>query len=132
MNITELPPRMASKVIVTAECWLWTGAINSKGYGVAWIDGKAVLAHRHSFLLAKGEIPDGKQIDHLCMVTTCVNPAHLEAVTQLENMRRRFAAQTHCRHGHEFTPANTYVRERADHTARECRTCRTEKPGAAA
>lgn len=66
-----------------------------------------------------GPIPDGLQIDHLCRVRHCVNPAHLEPVTIAENVRRGAAAQTHCKYGHEYTPENTVIH----HGGRECRTC---------
>jgi hypothetical protein len=78
------------------------------------------LAHRVSYELFKGPIPDGLQIDHLCRTTACVNPAHLEAVTQLENARRASAEITHCKNGHEYTLETTY---RDRHGWRSCRVC---------
>lgn len=103
-----------SMVEKTDGCWLWMGNI-WKGYGVYSSTG----AHRVAYRLAHGEIPDGYQIDHVCRETRCVNPDHLEAVTPEENIRRRYADQTHCRHGHEFNEANTY---RANNR-RHCRAC---------
>lgn len=67
-----------------APCWLWTGSLNSDGYGR--FNGK--LAHRRTYLEVVGPIPDGLVLDHLCRVRNCVNPDHLEPVTQRENMRR--------------------------------------------
>jgi hypothetical protein len=81
--------RFWAKVTIVGpkDCWLWTGNVDTV-YGRFWLDGRKVLAHRYSYELAKGLIPDGLHIDHLCRVQLCVNPAHLEAVTQLENNRR--------------------------------------------
>lgn len=107
-------------------CWVWTAGIKDNGYGR--IDN--FNAHRISYIIHSGTIPAGKVVDHLCRVRVCVNPAHLEAKTQRENLRapgsqvgmavaRRNQAKTHCKHGHEFTPENTrqYKGERV------CRTC---------
>lgn len=70
-------------------CWLWAGADNASGYGKLAIGHSArVYAHRASYELAKGPIPDGMHLDHLCRVTCCINPDHLEPVTNRENARR--------------------------------------------
>jgi len=96
-------------------------------------------AHRFSYQLLVGNIPEGLEIDHLCRNKICVNPAHLEAVTHLTNMRRgdhnrgrHHAAKTHCPKGHEYTPENTYTSHRAlsDGTvglSRFCRACKRER-----
>lgn len=69
-------------------CWNWTGG-TTKGYGsFSAVGRKKVYAHRFSWELHRGPIPDGLVIDHLCRNTRCVNPDHLEPVTQLENVRR--------------------------------------------
>lgn len=87
--LTDLPARMQAKIAVEGGCWVWTGAKNNRGYGSASAGkNRSVLAHRKSYELTKGEIPEGLQIDHLCENTSCVNPAHLEAVTAEEHMRR--------------------------------------------
>lgn len=112
-------------VAVTPSCWLWTGYIADTGYG-QFASGHTRLAHRISYQLVVGPIPEGLQIDHLCRVRHCVNPLHLEPVTQRENLLRgetitaRNAAKTHCPRGHAYTAENTYVRPRG---SRECRTC---------
>lgn len=113
---------------VPGGCWLWTGA-TVRGYGKLTRGGRGeghVLAHRLSYELLIGPIPDGLQIDHLCRVRNCVNPDHLEAVTQLENIRRApQVSGAYCKHGHERTPENTYVRkDRPGY--RHCRVCARE------
>lgn len=70
-------------------CWLWTGSIGSNGYGRMNIGRVPEYAHRVSVMLDGREIADGLQVDHLCSTPACVNPKHLEVVTQTENIRRR-------------------------------------------
>lgn len=112
--------RWWQKVIPTDGCWHWTGYLSDQGYGRLW-DGKAVqYAHRLSFEMFRGQIPDGLDLDHLCRNRGCVNPAHLEPVTRRENVSRGKALITHCPHGHEYTPQNTIYRKAG---GRVCRTC---------
>lgn len=73
-------------------CWIWQRAVDSGGYGKWRKDGE-YLAHRVYYKKAKGPIPEGLTIDHLCRVHSCVNPEHLEAVTNIENMRRGLGAK---------------------------------------
>jgi hypothetical protein len=89
-----LPLNMAAKVEVSESgCWLWTGAIQSRGYGSTCIgESRSALAHRVAYTLLVGPIPDGMTIDHRCEVKRCVNPTHLEPVTRAENLRRHAAA----------------------------------------
>lgn len=102
----------------TSPCWIWQGSINPDGYGKR--SGK--YAHRIMYEKHIGAIPIGLQIDHLCRITSCVNPAHLEAVTHTENIRRRvFVTPPICVHGHPFDATNTY--RPPGSTRRQCRVC---------
>lgn len=100
-------------------CWNFTGHVHRSGYGYT---GQHVYAHRYFYQELVGPIPDGLVIDHLCMNKTCVNPEHLEPVTQGENIRRARAAYgptKFCRNGHERAVAGTAPNGR-------CRRCNTE------
>lgn len=126
-NDERLPAHFWEKVAVNADtgCWDWTASKRRRGYGRFGPLGGQRAAHRVAYEALVGPIQDGLQLDHLCRVPGCVNPAHLEPVTQVENMRRSgiwgFTPMTHCKNGHEFTPENTYWNP-ADE-ARVCRTC---------
>jgi hypothetical protein len=107
-------------------CWPWGGSRDRYGYGKMSAFGVHVRVYRYSYELLVGPIPEGLTIDHLCRNPPCVNPDHLEAVTNKENILRSDspsainARKTHCIHGHEFTEANTYVSRQG---VRTCRTC---------
>lgn len=106
-------------------CWESTNGINGKGYSQFLVDGRNQYGHRLSYEFAYGPIPDGLVIDHLCSNPKCIKPSHLEAVTQVVNMSRsKWARQTHCLRGHEFTIDNTYRHKRAHGYARVCRACK--------
>lgn len=118
--------RFHSKYVVSETgCWIWTSYIFPRGYAsfcTKVVGGKSqnVYAHRVSYTWFVGPIEDGLEIDHLCRTPACVNPAHLEPVTSAENRRRAVAARQFCKHGHEFTPENTYVRKSGARNCREC------------
>jgi hypothetical protein len=122
----EVLDRFWAKVKKTDTCWLWTACIHPQGYGVWSYDKRMVKPHRFSYEIHKGIIPPGLVIDHLCRVRNCVNPEHLEAVTNKENILRgeglsgKNSRKTHCNDGHEFTPSNTYVNSNGE---RRCRIC---------
>ena len=79
--------RFKSKIIPVTEtgCWLWSGAVNSRGYPFIKIDGSTVRAHRFSYENYVGDIPDGEIIRHKCDVSICVNPSHLCTGTNADN-----------------------------------------------
>ena len=126
--------RAMTRVDRTGQCWLWLGPVTADGYGkTAVASGRVQTSHRFFYEQLVGPIPDGLQLDHLCRVRNCVNPAHLEPVTVRENTLRsegfaaRHARQTHCLRGHEFTESNTYMRRNAKGgISRTCRTCKNE------
>lgn len=110
-------------------CWLWLGAC-SRGYGYFSSKGKNILAHRFSYEEFVGQIPEGLQLDHLCRVRCCVNPAHLEAVTSKENFHRGISSSvtrsrhkkiTHCPRGHAYEGGNLYVSKVGGRVCRKCR-----------
>ncbi|MBU2527739.1 MAG: HNH endonuclease [Bacteroidetes bacterium] len=108
--------RFWSKVQKTSTCWLWLGTPVHFGYGgFNRSNGKHVLAHRFAYELLKGSIPDGIVLHHNCQNPLCVNPQHLQPMTQRIHTFRtpnntfvKNRNKTHCDRGHEFTPQNTY------------------------
>lgn len=121
--------RFLAKVDKSGDCWEWTAAKEPAGYGMFSIARcQSRRAHRISYELFVGPIPDGLVIDHLCRNKGCVNPEHLEPVTGGENSRRGLSGvlkppTTHCVHGHEYTPENTRVVRRVDYITKTCRVC---------
>lgn len=114
-------------------CWLWSGALDPCGYGRIARNGKEQKAHRVSYYLAKGPIPDGLELDHLCRVRACVNPDHLEAVTHKVNAQRGLAGaylaeRTHCPQGHPYDEENTYLWG-PEKRWRKCRKCQDSRMG---
>lgn len=129
--------RLWSRVEKGEGCWLWTGTVDGHGYGVLGRGGRGegnVLAHRAAWELTHGPIDEARpHLDHLCRVRLCVNPEHLEPVTQAENNRRAWAVNraSHCPQGHEFTPENTYPAGRNPQRGRSCRECHRIRSAAA-
>jgi hypothetical protein len=113
-------------------CLVFNGA-KTNGYGMVRGDispgqrhAKQFYVHRLMYEWFVGPIPDGKVIDHLCRNRACANVAHLEAVTQRDNILRgeglpaKLAREpNHCEKGHEYTPENTLIT-----VVRSCRECR--------
>jgi len=122
--------RFWSKIDKTDSCWNWKGCLIGGGYGRYLVNGKPEPAHRVSYELTFGKIPEGLIIDHLCRNKKCVNPEHLEAVTYRENALRGVGVGqytrhllTHCKRGHEYTPENTYYRSNSNYKTRDCKKC---------
>lgn len=125
-----------AKTQLLGECWVWTGARDGdKRYGVVRVDGNTRLVHRVAYEEWVEPIPDGLVIDHVamrgCISILCINPAHLEPVTQQENTLRSAIApgavnsrKTHCPQQHEYTTANTYIDKRGK---RYCRACQRDR-----
>lgn len=119
--------RFWAKVEPTGFCWNWAAPPNSTGYGqFAPIRGRKVLAHRFAYEALIGPIADGLYLDHLCRNRLCVNPDHLEPVTNRENLLRGFgfsaqnARKTECDHGHRLAGDNLKIDSEG---YRRCRAC---------
>lgn len=123
-----LEERFNLKINKTDSCWIWTASKTDQNYGVIWLDGRYVKAHRVSYILYKGKLNNKLVVDHTCKNTLCVNPDHLEQVTQAENVKRGSAGKvnnaqrnkTHCPKGHP------YSRVTKD-GYRQCGTCRSRQ-----
>lgn len=129
--MNSVAERFWSKVEKTDSCWLYTGS-NNNGYGQFWTGTKNSLAHRFSYELV-AKIPEGLHIDHLCRVRNCVNPEHLEPVTNKENVLRgegytaKKARQTHCIRGHELSGKNLAITVKGYRRCNKCNVIRTLK-----
>lgn len=126
-----IPQRLLNKVEFepTTGCWLWIGHIMKNGYGQAWWDGKVTSAHRAMYQADREVSLDrATVVDHLCRTPRCVNPFHLQAVTNHENLMRgipgEWSRRTHCKNGHPWTPETTY--KNPGNRSRVCTICRDE------
>jgi len=125
------PPRVRfwPKVNKGNGCWEWNASLTRFGYGAFYWRGQMRPAHRFAYEDIKGAIPDKLTIDHLCRNRSCVNPDHLEAVTQRVNVLRgqgitaAEARRTHCPLGHPYDLFNTYIRP-GGKRIRDCRACK--------
>ena len=133
-GIARLPDRLAKRIAVQPNgCWEWRGVVNKKGYSQILWEGKTVRVHSLVYRLLNGPLPPGLVPDHLCRVKHCVNPAHLEPVTNRENTLRgtspsaHNAKKTHCSRGnHPLNGANLRIKQGKYGPLRACRTCERE------
>ncbi len=122
--------RFWPRVEFTKTCWLWSGPTDKDGYGRFSISMRPHYAHRWAYEFCVGPIPKGLEIDHLCRITNCVLPDHLEAVTHRENMLRgvsivaQCARVTECPQGHPYNAENTRIK--LTDGSRNCRVCQRE------
>ena len=128
-------PYFATRTVVTEEgCWEWRLSRGAAGYGQATVRSRykrPVGAHRLSYEMHVGPIPDGLTVDHWCFNPPCVNPEHLRLLTLSENASHQLDSyKTHCIRGHEFTSENTRFKDYGN-GRRECRTCHRERERAA-
>ena len=121
--------RFWSKVDKTDSCWNWLSGVDKDGYGRFHFEYKTRRAHRFSYELTKGNIPEGYQIDHLCRNHLCVNPDHLEVVTPKENTLRSPIApasinhnKKYCKRGHGLG-GNNKVKRKTRPNGRDCKIC---------
>lgn len=118
------------KVCPITECWIWTGAVATNGYGAIRVNRKTRRAHRIAYEALVGPVPSGLDLDHLCRNRACVNPKHLEPATRSINCSRgecgkiqgdRQKAKTHCVNGHPYSGDNLIVRGDGSRACKQCR-----------
>lgn len=101
-------------------CWLWLGGVEGRGYGAVHLRRRQFKAHRVAYVLSGKPIPAGLVIDHKCNVPICVNPDHLEPVTNSENVIRAAGRRTTCRRNHLRIPENIMVRGDGERVCKLC------------
>ncbi|MGN6656099.1 MAG: HNH endonuclease signature motif containing protein [Rhodanobacter sp.] len=120
------PPhiRFWEHVEKTGSCWLFKPAVEAeRKYGNFFVSPqrKNVLAHRYSYEISIGPIPEGMTLDHLCEVTQCVNPEHLEPVTLGENLRRAHLAGDVCKNDHVYEEVGYFFTQEGWIVCKQCR-----------
>ena len=128
---------LKDKVKIVDGCWIWQGYKIKNGYGRTTRNYKQILAHRLSYQLNIGDIPEGLCVCHTCDVRACINPDHLFLGTIKDNNQDKInkgraknptaeqnAAKTHCPQGHEYNEINTRIDYKGH---RKCKTCTKER-----
>lgn len=111
------------------DCWVWTAHTDEKGYGTFSVYPKMLKAHRYAYETLVGSVPEDRVLDHLCRNPACVNPDHLEVVTNRENILRGVsivavcAKVTHCPQGHPYDSLNTRLYQ----GRRYCKACQRKR-----
>lgn len=131
MICAPLPDELTSRIDPRGDCWEWIGGDNGVGYGRVYLNGTKQYAHRAVWEALVGPIGDGLTIDHLCRNHSCVNPDHLEPVTQAVNNRRGSrrngqTGKTHCPYGHAYEGVNVQTAGRRKHW-RRCAQCHARR-----
>lgn len=137
MHINDYRQAMMDRVEIRPNgCWRWKLGVDKDGYAV-WDTprqskykeqfGGTNRAGRIMYILTKGEIQKGLELDHICNIRRCINPDHLQPLTRQENQSFAISygsTKTECKNGHEFTEDNTYIPKDGE---RCCRTCNRER-----
>lgn len=130
LTIDDLQKRVCRKIAKDYEsgCSIWTGAPSLKGYGRITIDRRALKAHRLIASLVYGKVPAGMVVDHLCRNRLCVNPKHLEIVTNQVNVQRGLLnsgrpPRSSCNAGHAYSEDTVCYRSNGLYLTRRCRVC---------
>lgn len=134
LTIADIQKRISARFqVIDSGCFEWLGVPNSDGYGRFEIKGTSIKAHRVMASLVYGAIPAGMVIDHLCRNRICVNPAHLEIVSNKTNLARGNSALSHkgkykrlCIRGHVLKDNFLMVQNGRGIKTRTCKTCRQE------
>lgn len=124
--------RIIANTTISATCWTWRGAVNSRGYGSigAGKRSRTALVHRVAVIVRDGDLADDMTVDHLCRNKLCVRPDHLDVVTGAENTRRGLAARGYhiggkCSAGHLLTDETVYHSPRGRLVCRLCARARS-------
>lgn len=131
LSLVQWPERIVgsfwAKVDKTDDCWTWTAALKD-GYGViGWHEketkrDRVMRAHRLSWEIHNGLIPDDLTVDHMCHNRRCVNPAHLQLLTlEANSAKTSRSLSATCKRGHRYDEGNLYMFR----GARQCRICRS-------